>query len=277
MFFTRQYWQRQSLLLLVLILVPAIAPAQVPPEVSALHSYYIPQAGPVSAPLTGADAVRLFRACPNNDGGASLPNSARIRITVEDDKGVPMAGIAAADICIVFNGGTSAQGYSGSGADSVIANSTYNSNPLCPNLTCIEADGPTNAVGITYITFTGHAAIGVGARNPDRKWGHYDSVLPVYVLGEQIFGRFTGTSPPNSYVLQIKNFDWTGGLGTTMNAGERVTITDYNGIANNLGGTVADNPINYWRDFDNDGVVGSSDLNMITLHNNHDCEIPNNP
>ena len=73
----------------------------------------------------------------------------------------------------------------GVGADSVVANSQYNTSPLCPDVRCVAADVPTDATGATYITFLGSDGVtgGVAVRNANRKWGHYDTELPVYVLG----------------------------------------------------------------------------------------------
>ncbi|HLQ67246.1 MAG TPA: hypothetical protein VK123_08460, partial [Candidatus Limnocylindrales bacterium] len=68
--------------------------------------------------------------------------------------------------------------------------------------------------------------------------------------------------------------DWTGGLGTTLNQGEAVTVTDFNGIANGIG---INNAISYWKDFDSLSGVTATDLNIITSHLNHDCDSPNNP
>jgi hypothetical protein len=239
-------------------------------------SYYIPQAGPVSFPLEGSDAIRFFRACPNNDGGSSLPNNVRLKIVVKDSSERAISGIAAADICVLFNGGTAAQGFSGLGADSVIANSQWNSSPLCPDLRCLAADGPTDATGTTYITLTGSNAAtpGVGIRNPNRKWGHYDTDPPVYALGVQLSGRLDSFSPIGTYTLEIKNMDWTGGLGAVANQGEWVTITDFNGIAYSLG---VNNPISYWKDLDNSGFVDGTDLAIVTAHLNHNCAVPLNP
>src|SRR5712692_9555173 len=99
---------------------PTMAPASIPDPA---NSYFVPQAGlDYSNPLEGSAAVTFFHACPNNDGGSSLPQNARIKLVVKDASGAPIAGISAADLCIVFNGGTPAQGYSGAGADSIIAN-----------------------------------------------------------------------------------------------------------------------------------------------------------
>ena len=82
----------------------------------------------------GTTATALFKACPNNDGGTSLPNNARVKVVVKDVNGNPIRGIAAADICLLFNGGTPAQGFSGVGADSVIANSTWSPSARLRNL-----------------------------------------------------------------------------------------------------------------------------------------------
>jgi hypothetical protein len=235
------------------------------------NSFYVPQVGlDYANPTEGDAAIPYFRACPNNDGGASLPLNARIMIVVKDSNGVPIPGISSADLCVLFNGGTPAQGFGGVGADSVIANSTWNQAPLCPDVRCVQADSPTDMNGVAYITFTGPG----GVRDPNRKWGHYDTELPVYALGVKIPGRITSTSPSGSYVLRIKNFDHTGGLGTALNQGEAVTSSDFNAIVNGLG---AINIFSYWRDFDSDGVVGLSDLNMIVWHVTHDCDTPSNP
>ena len=240
------------------------------------QSFYVPQVGTVASPTEGTLATRLFRMCPNNDGGSSLPNNSRVKVVVKDVNGNAIAGIAAADICLLFNGGTAAQGFSGVGADSIIANSTWNQSPLCPDVRCVLADAQTDANGTTYITFTGANAAnpGVGVRDPNRKWGHYDTEIPVYVLGFKISGRLTTASPNGSYALRIKNFDWTGGLGATLNAGEAVTSTDFNGIATGIG---VNNAISYWKDFDNSGGVTSTDFNTMVTHINHTCSFPNNP
>jgi hypothetical protein len=220
--------------------------------------------------MEGTAAISLFHACPNNDGGSSLPLSARIKLVVKDAAGAPIVGIAPTDMCVLFNGGTPAQGFSGPGADSVIANGQYNTTPLCPNVQCIPADASTDANGVAYITFTGPG----GVRDPNRKWGHYDSELPVYVQGIKIPGRLTSSPGSGPYVLQIKNFDSTGGLGTALNQGETVTSADLNAIANNMG---VNNALSYWRDFNSDGVVSLTDLNMVSCHVTHDCDTPFNP
>jgi hypothetical protein len=244
------------------------------PDVSA--SFYVPQTGTVATPTEGTNAARLFRMCPNNDGGSSLPNNSRIKVVVRDVNGNGIPGVAAADVCVLMNGGTSAQGFSGVGADSVISNSQWNQSPLCPDVRCVFADVPTDASGTTYITFTGSDGVtpGVGLRNANRKWGHYDTELPVYALGFKISGRLTTGSANGTYVLRIKSFDWTGGLGALNNQGEAVTVTDFNGVSNTIG---VNNVISYWKDFDFSGSVAVADLNLITNHLNHDCDTLNNP
>jgi hypothetical protein len=240
------------------------------------QSFYVPQVGTVGTPTEGTTAIRLFRACPNNDGGSSLPNNARIKVVVRDVNGNGIPGVAAADICVLFNGGTAAQGFSGVGADSVIANSQWNTVPLCPDVRCVAADAPTDANGTTYITFAGADVNnpGVSLRNANRKWGHYDTELPVYVLGFKLSGRLTTAGANGSYILRIKNLDWTGGLGALTNQGETVTVADYNGIANGIN---VNNAISYWKDFDTSGSVTSADLNIMAAHLNHNCGFPNNP
>jgi hypothetical protein len=199
-------------------------------------------------------------------------------VVVRDASGSGIFGIAASDVLVLFNGGTAEQGFSDfyGGADSVISNSQFNLAPLCPDVRFVNADGPTDSMGTTYITFTGSdpATPGVGVRDAYRKWGHYDSELPVYVLGFKLSGRLTTESLNGTYTLRIKNVDWTGGLSTMLNQGETVTVTDFNGIMNAIG---IDNAISYWKDFDTSGAVTVTDLNIINQHLNHDCDSPNSP
>jgi hypothetical protein len=241
-------------------------------------SFFVPQAGSTTAPVEGTNATRFFRMCPNNDGGASLFSNARLKVTVLDVNGNGIPGVAAADICVLFNGGTAAQGFVGGiGADSVISNSAYNFTPLCPDLRCVTADAATNANGETYITFAGADPLvpGVTLRNSNRKWGHYDFELPVYVLGFKLSGKLTSGSAIGTYLLRIKNFDSTGGLlgshPADDNVGEWVDPGDFNVIANGIGSS---NVFSYWRDFDSDGDVGPSDFNIITAHATHNCDTP---
>lgn len=271
----RSRWKAVLLTGASLALMAAAVPVMAGiPDLAA--SFYVPQSGTVATPAEGTAATRFFRMCPNNDGGASLPNNSRIKVVVRDVNNNPIPNIAAADICVLFNGGTSAQGFSGTGADSVISNATWNTAPLCPDLRCVAADAPTDVNGTTYITFGGADVNtpGVYLRNGNRKWGHYDTALPVYVLGFQLSGRLTSASANGTYTLRIKSFDWTGGLGAVANQGETVTATDFNGVANGIG---VNNAISYWRDFDFSGGVTATDFNAINAHVGHDCDSPNNP
>jgi len=255
----------------------AMAPAAYAGVPDGAQSYYVPQRGTVASPVEGTAATTVFRACPNNEGGTSLPNNARIKVLVRDSNSNGIPGIAAADICLLFNGGTPAQGFSGVGADSVIANGQFNQSPLCPDVRCVQADAETDAAGVAYITFTGSTPgqPGVGTRNPARKWGHYDTRIPVYVLGFEVRGRLTtGSVTPDSYTLQIKNYDHTGGLGAVQNQGSSVTSADFNAIANNIGVV---NALTWWRDFDSTGGIAAADFNLIASHTTHDCDTPQNP
>ena len=276
-------WKVSLTLIAIVGMIAMAFPAAYAGVPDLVQSFYVPQAGSTTAPLEGTStpnpSFRFFRACPNNDGGASLPNNARIKVVVRDVNGTGIQGIAAADICLLFNGGTPAQLFTGVGADSVIANARYNQTPLCPDLRCVQADDQTDVNGTTFITFTGSTAgsPGIGTRNPLRKWGHYDTEIPVYVLGFKISGRLTTAAPIVPYTLRIKNFDHTGGLTTALDQGETVATADYNAIVINLG---VDNAISYWRDFDSTGGVGAvgvTDYNAVTLHVGHDCDSPNNP
>jgi hypothetical protein len=268
-------WKRSLTVLVALAVGVAAVPvlAGVPDIV---NSFYVPQSGTVGTPTEGTTAARLFRMCPNMDGTATFPSNARIKVVVRDVNGNGIPGVAAADICVLFNGGTSVQGFSGVGADSVISNSQWNTSPLCPDVRCVAADVPTDATGTTYITFLGSDGVnpGVSVRNVNRKWGHYDTDMPVYCLGFKLSGRLTTASANGTYTLRIKNLDWTGGLTATGNQGEAVTLSDFNGIANGIG---VNNAISYWKDFDGSGSVTSTDLNIITTHLNHNCTFPNNP
>ena len=233
------------------------------------QSFYVPQRGSVGTPTEGPTCLSTFRGCPANDL-TSWANSSRIKVVVKDVNGNGIPGIAAADVCILFNGGTAAQGFSGVGADSVIANSTWNQTPLCPDIRCLQADDQTDASGTTYITFTGSTpgSPGVGLRNTARRWGHYDTAIPVYVLGFQLQGRLTTGSANGTYTLQLKNLDTTGGLAATLDQGEVVSATDFNAIANGIG---VNNLVSFWRDFDSSGGVAAADFNLISQHVGHNC------
>jgi hypothetical protein len=256
-------------------------------------SYFVPQAGSLATPCEGvtgnctavaaADfsysltigggAIGTFRACPNNDGNQVLRNNARIKVVLRASDGTPIAGVNSADICVLINGGTAAQGFSGAGADSIIANSTWNVDPRCPDVRCIPADSPTDANGVTFITLRGSVpgSPGVSIRDPNRKWGHFDSDMPVFVLGYKLLGRLTSTSPNGSYTLGIKNFDMVGGLEASLDEGEVVSGTDLTAIFRDMA------TYSFSRDFDNNGIMSAIDLNFILAHMNHDCDTPLNP
>jgi hypothetical protein len=252
----------------------AVSSAAADPIPDLSFCYYTPEAGSTANPIQGTNAIPFFRMCPNNDGGSSLPNNARLKIRLRDINGNPIVGVSPDQVDVIFNGGTPQQGFSGIGADSIIANTQYN--PTCPDVRYIQADVPTDANGFTYITFTGSTpgSPGVGTRDAARKWGHYDSDWKVYALGFRISGAITPGAPNGTYFLQIKNFDFLGGLGPVVGQGESVTITDLNSVQNNL---YVNDALSYWRDFDSSGTVDVTDLNMINAHLNHTCTTPYNP
>jgi len=257
------------------------------------QSFFVPQAGSLATPcegstgnctavaaadmsyglIIGGGAIGTFRACPNNDGGQVLRNNARIKVVLKASDGSPIAGVNPADICVLLNGGTTEQGFSGMGADSIIANSTWNVDPRCPDVRCIPADAPTDANGVTFITLRGSVpgSPGVSIRDPNRKWGHFDSDMPVVVLGYKLQGRLTTGGAQGSYTLGIKNFDMVGGLEASLDEGEVVSPTDVTAIFRDIPTYI------FERDFDNNGNVGLSDLNFVLSHYTHDCDTPLNP
>ncbi len=246
------------------------------------NSFFVPQRGSVGTPTEGTTALLSFRVCPNNDAGTALAANARIKVVVRDVNGTGIAGIAPADICMLFNGGTAVQGFSGVGADSVIANRQWNTLANCPDVRCVQADAATDANGTTYITLIGASGLnpGVGVRDPLRKWGHYDFEIPVFVLGFKLSGRLTTASANGTYSLRVKNFDISQptGLGAIANQGETVSLADVNQFAPNAPGNPApDTAQAYWCDFNSDGAVALSDVNEMTSHVGHDCDSPNNP
>jgi hypothetical protein len=244
------------------------------------QSFYVPQAGTTTSPLEGASTPKsfsFFRGCPNNDP-PSYPNNARVKVVVRDANGTGIAGVSAADICLLFNGGLPAQGFSGVGADSVVSNPQFSSGGVCPLLQCVQADDQTDASGVAYITFGGATpgSPGVGLRNPIRKWGHYDTKIPVYVLGYEIQGRLTTASANGSYTLQIKSVDVTGGTTTTAPfLGQLVNSADFSAVVSQLGQPFTF--LTWWRDFNFDGSVTSADFSIIQPHQNHSCTVPLNP
>ena len=252
------------------------ASADVP---DAKQCFYVPQAGNTTTPLEGASSPKsysFFHGCVNNDG-ASYPNNARIKVRVVNFNGDGIAGVDGHDILMLFNGGTPAQGFSGLGADSIVANNQYSVDAVCPDLCCIYADGATDASGVTYITFAGSVpgSPGEAHRDASRKWGHYDTEIPVYVLGFKIPGRLTTASASGTYTLQLKSFDVAGGLMPMLNQGQIVNATDFNAVASQIGQPF--NFLTWWRDFNSDGLVNATDFSAMTAHLNHTCSSPNNP
>jgi hypothetical protein len=113
----------------------------------------------------------------------------------------------------------------------------------------------------------------VSIRDPNRKWGHFDSDIPVTVLGQKLLGRLTSASPSGSYTLGIKNFDMVGGLEASLDEGEVVSPTDVTAIFRDFTGGI----YTFSRDFDNNGTINIADLNFVLSHYNHDCDTPINP
>ncbi len=259
------------------IAIAAVATLIVPaafagvPDVT--QSFYVPQSGSVTTPVEGVAAMANFRRCPNDDGIQVLKNNSRLKIVVKASDGSPIANIAAADICLLFNGGTAAQGFSGAGDDSIIATNAYNPAANCPDVRCVQADAPTDANGVTYITFLGSTpgSPGVATRDPLRKWGGYAGDIPVRVLGYQLQGFLTtvhGITP--NYTAHVKSVDFVGGRTTTLNLGEVVNSLDINPVQSNINtGTYS-----YPRDFQQDGIINSLDSNFIRGHNGHNCNTP---
>jgi hypothetical protein len=240
------------------------------PTPSASQSYYVPQAIEGTTVVDGSQAYQYFHACPNNEGGTSLPNNARIKVVVKDANDDPIQGISPADVYVLLNGGTLAQRFASNGADSVIANLRWNSLRNCPDVRVLTADRQTDEWGETEITFTGSG----GTRSSTRKWGHYDSKLPVYVFNTEIQGKLSSAPGSPDYVLRIKNFDVSGGLAATIDQGEVVSTLDYNTMVGNLNKS---NIITYWLDYNESGTVTTVDYNMFVAHLNHRCDLPSNP
>lgn len=264
----------------VLALIVPAAYAGVP---DITQSFFVPQRGSVGTPTEGTAAATVFRTCPNNDlfsfGGVSPTlGNGRIRVIVRDVNGLGIPGIAAADICVLFNGGTTIQGFFGVGADSIVATSGPPSNGTCPNVRCVQADAPTDANGSTYITFRGNDGVtpGVATRDANRKWGHFESNIPVYVLGFKLDGRLTSAqaTPAPAYILRVKNVDVALGLNNSVGAAEIVTGVDVSTV---LGSLTTNPALKYWYDVDNNGSVSGADVTTVLGHLNHSCTNLLNP
>jgi len=280
-----------AMAVLALLIVPA-AYAGVP---DTFLSYFVPTAGTLASPCEGntgncggigGGAIRNFRGCPNNDAGQMLPNNARLRVVVKASNGLPIVGVPASDVCILFNGGTAAQGFSGVGDDSIAANFQYNQAANCPDVRCIQADAATDTTGTTFITLIGSTpgTPGVGTRDALRKWGNWAGNVPVMVLGFQLQGKLTNGSALGSYTCHIRSLDTAGNTSLLNNVAEVVNSADVNPVqaATLPSGSNPDNATNYKFDFDNSGAVNSADLNLIKGHilpqgGQHRCNLPLNP
>ncbi len=260
-----------AMAVLAILIVPA-AFAGVP---DVTKSYFVPQSGSVSTPTEGAAAIVNARRCPNDDGTQVLRFNARLKVVVLASDSSPIANIPSADVCVLFNGGPTSQGFSGVGDDSIIANFTLNQAANCPDVRCVQADAPTDVNGVTYITWIGSTpgSPGVGTRDSFRKWGGYAGDFPVYVLGFKLQGRLTAT-PPNplaplgSYTAHVKSLDFTP-FAPASNQGELVNSLDIAPVQAAIGGAYQ-----YKLDFDNNGRVDSIDLAFIKAHNTHRCNLP---
>lgn len=247
----------------VAILIVPAAFAGVP-DVS--QSYYVPQAGFGGTLVEGAAAIASFRGCPDNDGTTVLAKNSRLKVVVKASDGTPIANIPAADICMMFNGGTPAQGFSGAGDDSIIANYQYNPAAVCPDVRCIQADGPTDATGTTYITLIGAN----GVRDPLRKWGGWAGDVPVMVLGFKLSGMLTTGGVAGTYTAHVKSADQQGGRTTTLNQGELVNSLDIFAVK----GYISTATYNYSVDYQQDGVINVLDYNFARGHISHNCNTP---
>ena len=267
----QQRWKWLFALAVFLLALSGSIPASYAgvPDVS--QSFFVPQSGSVTTPTEGAAAIASARRCPNDDGIQVLRLNSRLMVVVKASNGSPIAGIPASDICVLFNGGTPAQGFNGVGDDSIIANFQFNQLSNCPDIRCVQADAPTDAAGVAYITWIGATpgSPGVGTRDPFRKWGGYAGDIPVMVLGFKLQGKLTSTSALGSYTAHVKSLDHQGGRTTLANQGELVNSLDINPVQAAIG-----TPYKYQMDFDNNGIVNSIDLNFIKAHNNHKCNFP---
>jgi len=325
-----------AMAVLALLIVPA-AYAGVP---DITKSYFVPQAGPLTTPCEGltsagvlgvclgvpangnlptysstppgaqaGGAIGCAYTCPNNDGGQVLRNWARLKIVVMASDGTPIANIPAADICALFNGGTAIQGFSGVGADMIVADPQFSGGPAggCPAVRCVQADAPTDATGTTFITWIGHQASdppGMGNRDPLRKWGGYDSEIPIMVLGYKLRGQLATTglgAVAGNYNAIVRNFDMSGSYFGTLGTAERVSnpadpnyftarLTPPNPAVGALTSANATVPpggpgdpravFGYDADFNGNGTVASAtDGNIFNFHviGTHTCIFPLNP
>ena len=269
----QQRWKLLFALAVFLLALSGSLPAAYAGVPDVTQSFYVPQSGSVTTPTEGAAAIANARRCPNDDGIQVLKNNARLKVVVKASDGSPIVGIPASDICVLFNGGTPAQGFSGVGDDSIIANFQFNQAANCPDVRCVQADAATDGTGTTYITWIGSTpgSPGVGTRDASRKWGGYAGDIPVMVLGFKLQGKLTTASALGSYTAHVKSLDSVGGRTTQTNQGETVNALDINPVQ---AAAVPGHAYQYQLDFDNSGTVNSVDLNFIKAHNNHKCNVP---
>jgi len=274
----QQRWKLLFALAVFLLALSGSLPAAYAGVPDVTQSFFVPQSGSVTTPTEGAAAIVNARRCPATgttnsgvEGTQVLRLNARLKVVVKASDGSPIAGIPASDICVLFNGGTPAQGFSGVGDDSVIANFQFNQLSNCPDVRCVPADAPTDVNGVTYITWIGATPgqPGVGTPDPSRRWGGYAGDIPVMVLGFKLQGKLTSGSALGSYTAHVKNLDSVGGRTTATNQGELVNSLDINPVRAAIG-----HAYQYQLDFDNNGIVNLIDLNFINAHNNHKCTTP---
>src|SRR3989442_15312780 len=132
-----------AMAVLAVLIVPA-AYAGVP-DVS--QSFYVPQSGSVTTPTEGALAMANARRCPNDDGVQVLKLNSRLKVVVKASDGSPIAGIPASDICVLFNGGTPAQGFSGVGGGYDMAKAQVQKHAAVSDDLFGDADRAPGAVG----------------------------------------------------------------------------------------------------------------------------------
>jgi len=276
----QQRWKWLFALAVFLLALSGSIPASYAGVPDITQSFYVPQSGSFTTPTEGAAAIANARRCPNDDGIQVLKLNARLMVVVKASDGSPIVGIPASDICVLFNGGTPAQGFSGVGDDTIMANAAFNTTAQCPDVRCVQADGPTDAAGVTFITWLGPTKDGSGnaIRDPSRKWGMYAGDIPVMVLGFKLQGKLTSGSALGSYTAHVKSLDTVvSGLPPFSNAGELVTQIDVNPVQ---AASVPGQPYQYKLDFNNDGFVNvTGDLNFIKAHviGTHRCNFPLNP
>jgi hypothetical protein len=116
----------------------------------------------------------------------------------------------------------------------------------------------------------------VATRDANRKWGHFESNIPVYVLGFKLDGRLTSAqaTPAPAYILRVKNVDVALGLNNSVGAAEIVTGVDVSTV---LGSLTTNPALKYWYDVDNNGSASGADVTTVLGHLNHSCTNLLNP